>query len=328
MKIKKIKKRTHMMYVLVAIGFFMQSSCSDDPEPTPVIEPETPGVEMPDAPVKVTTLVQNFQASDGLSVDDEGSIYASDYGDFMGTEVLKVNPNTAAIEVAVNNLSAPTGNTIDASGTIFVVNNVRRVREGSDELQGDVLRVLDDGTRTVIATLPGFPAGITLDEDGNAYVSNFFFPGVHKITPDGEVTVFAQDNRLFGGVGIDFDDSGNLFVGNFSTGAILKISPDSTIEILATIPTVREGVVIGYLTYFDATIYATAPGEHVIYSISMSGEVKILAGTGDKESKDGPLLDASFNTPNGITADPNKKVLYVTAGGANDDGALRVISLD
>lgn len=327
MKIKKIKKRTNMIYVLVAIGLFMQSSCSDDTEPTPVIEPETPGVEMPDEVVKVETLVQNFQATDGLSVDDQGSIYASDYGSFMGTEVLKVNPDTGATEVAVNNLSAPTGNTIDAAGTIFVVNNVRRVREGSDELQGDVLRVLEDGTRTVVATLPGFPSGITLDEEGNAYVSNYFFPGVHKITPDGEVTVFAEDNRLFGGVGIDFDDEGNLFVGNFITGVILKISPDSSIEILATIPTVQEGVVIGYITYFDEMIYATAVGEHVIYSVSMSGEAKILAGSGEKESKDGPLLSASFNTPNGITADPTKKVLYVTEGGENG-GALRVISLD
>jgi len=114
------------------------------------------------------------------------------------------------------------------------------------------------------------------------------------------------------------------FVGNFVTGTILKISSGGSIELLATFPTVQEGVVIGYITHFDGTIYATAPGEHVIYSVSMSGGARILARSGEKESKDGPLLGASFNTPNGIAADPNKKVVYVTEGGGNNGGALRV----
>jgi len=274
----------------------------------------------------VETLVQDFQANDGLSVDRHGTIYASNFANFMGTEVLKVNPNTAVVEVAVNDLRAPTGNVVDKSGNIFVVNNVRRLSAESNELQGDVVKVTEDGTRSVLATLPGFPSGITLDKEGNAYVSNFFFPGVHKITPSGEVTVFAQDNRLFGGVGIVFDNKGTLFVGNFTTGDILKISPDRSVEVLATIPTVQEQVVIGYITYLAGTIFATAPGEHVIYRISMSGEAKIFAGSGIQESVDGKLMEASFDTPNGITADQKRKVLYVTEGGP--DGAnLRVIKL-
>ncbi|QCW99057.1 hypothetical protein FGM00_02595 [Aggregatimonas sangjinii] len=315
MKTSKGVQKNNMVYVMIVTCIFIQYSCSDYYEQL---------FERKSKNARVETLVQDFQASDGLSVDKNGTIFASNYAGFMGTEVLKVNPRTATVEVAVNDLRAPTGNVVDRFGNIFVVNNVRRLSPDSNELQGDVLKVLKDGTRTVIGTLPGFPSGITLDHKGNVYVSNFYFSGVHKITPDGEVSVFVQDDRLYGGVGIDFDNKGNLFVGNFSTGDILKISPDKSLEVLATIPTVREGFVIGYITYFGESIFATAVGEHVIYRVSMSGEAKIFAGSGIQESVDGKLMEASFDTPNGITADPKRKVLYVTEGGESA-GALRVL---
>lgn len=317
MKTLKRVQKNNMLYVMLATCIFVQYSCSDYYEAL---------FEKKAKSAKVETLVQNFQASDGLSLDRQGTIYASNYANFSGTEVLKVNPRTAVVEIAVNDLRAPTGNVVDRSGNIFIVNNVRRLSADSNELQGDVLKVSKDGTRVVVATLPGFPSGIALDHQGNVYVSNFYFSGVHRITPAGEVSIFVQDDRLYGGVGIDFDNKGNLYVGNFTTGDILKIRPDKSLNVLATIPTVREGFVIGYITYFAGSIFATAVGEHVIYRVSMSGEAKIFAGSGIQKSVDGPLLEASFNTPNGITADSKRKVLYVTEGGESG-GALRVLKL-
>ncbi|MDB4291901.1 hypothetical protein N9954_00725 [Maribacter sp.] len=311
---KRVKK-TNMIYVALATCIFIQYSCSEYYEAL---------WEKKAKNGKVETLVQDFQASDGLSVDRHGTIYASNFANFTGTEVLKVNPNTGTVEIAVDGLVAPTGNSVDRYGNIFVVHNVRRVAPASDEIIGDVLKIDKNGNRTTLATLPGFPAGIALDKEGNAYVSNFSFPGVHRIALDGEVTVYAQDQSLLGGVGIDFDNTGNLFVANFSSGDIVKINPDKSVEVLATIPTVQEGVVIGYITYFAGSIFATAIGEHVIYKVSMSGEARIFAGSGIQESVDGKLLEASFNTPNGITADAKKKVLYVTEG-AESAGALRVL---
>ncbi len=274
---------------------------------------------------RVETLISNFQADDGLSVDRFGNIYASRFASFSGTTLVRVDPDTAEVTVAVDSLVNPTGNVVDEAGAIFVVNNVRRRSADSNEIFGDVLKIASDGTRIVVATLPGFPSGITLDRQGNIYVSNFSFPGVHKITPEGEVSVYVQDARLLGGVGIDFDFKGNLFVGNFNTGDILQIHPDRSVEVLATIPTVVENFVIGYITYFAGSIFATAPGEGVIYRVSMSGEASVFAGNGVKTTQDGPLEEASFNVPNGITADPKRKVLYVTEGG--DSVSLRVIRL-
>ncbi|MFS4466641.1 hypothetical protein [Maribacter sp. 2210JD10-5] len=274
---------------------------------------------------KVETLVNDFQATDGLSVDSRGNIYASNFANFGGTVVLKTNPYTGETSVVVDGLVAPTGNVVDREGNIYVVNNIRFVSGTSGPTQADVLKVSPDGSREVLATLPGFPAGIVLDRYNNAYVSNFSFPGVHKITPAGEISIYVQDNRLFGGVGIDFDNKGNLFVGNFSTGDILKINRNLEVEVLATLPTVTEGFVIGYITYSAGSVFATAISEHVIYRVSMDGEATIFAGNGEKATNDGTLLEASFDTPNGITADRFRKRLYVSQG--SEQGALRVIKL-
>lgn len=318
-------------FVILLVALISCSSDSSDGD-GPIIDGDTPmtdgngsngGGEPNEGPM-VETLVSSFNATDGLSLDSDGNIYASNFANFTGSEVLKINSSTSEVTVAVDGLVAPTGNFVDSDGIIYVVNNIRFVSGNSGPTQADVLKFSPDGSREVLATLPGFPAGITLDEFNNAYVSNFSFSGVHKITPTGEVSVYAEDNRLFGGVGIDFDDNGNLFVGNFSTGDILKITENQTIELLTTIPTVVENVVIGYISYFSDSIYATAAGEHTIYKVSMEGEATIFAGNGEKATIDGSLLEASFDTPNGITVDPVREKIYVSQGSG---AALRVIEL-
>ncbi|MEM1336296.1 MAG: hypothetical protein AAF634_14555 [Bacteroidota bacterium] len=317
--------------LLVTLSVFQLCSCSSDSDDR-VVENENPGPGANEDPAPepepimedvVQTLVANFGANDGLSVAADGTIYASNFGSFTGTQVLAVNPETGVVEVAVDNLQAPTGNCIDAEENIYVVHNVRRTAPESNATIGDVIRVDSDGNRTTLATLPGFPSGITLDDEGNLYVSNFAFPGVHRISAEGETTIYVQDNRLAGGVGIDFDENGNLFVGNFTTGDILEIAPDTSIEVLVTLPTDEPGVVIGYITYLNGSIYATAPGEHVIYEVSLSGEASVLAGSGSESTRDGSLTEASFDTPNGIVGDANRNVLYVT-----ESENLRVIDLN
>lgn len=311
--------------MIIAMSVLPIYSCSSDSGDQPV-DPEGKENPEPTAPeqTKVYTVIADLGANDGLSVDANGTLYASNFDNFTGTEVLKVDPDNASTQVAVSNLQAPTGNVVDGSGNIFVVHNVRRAEPESNDLIGDVVKIDADGNRTTLATLPGFPSGIALDTEGNVYVSNYSFPAVHRITPEGERSMYVQNSQLAGGVGIDFDANGNLFVGNFITGDILRIDTDKNVTILATLPTVQQGVVIGYITYFDNAIFATAIGEHAIYRVSLSGEAKIFAGSGTKATTDGTLSEASFDTPNGITADAAKKVLYVT----QSEGALRSIAVD
>lgn len=316
-----MKSTSIITMTAVLLGILI--SCSQTTmmeEPPPVDDP----MEKED---RVQTLVKDFGANDALSVDEDGSIYASNFGKaYDGTQVLKVDPNTGAASVAVDGLKAPTGNTKDQDDNIWVVNNVRRVEPNSTETIGDVLRVSPDGERTTMATLPGFPAGITIDANGNAYISNWSFGGIHRITPDGEVSAFAEAARLTGCVGIAIDENGNIVTGNYISGEILSITPDGAISLIATLPTVVQGTVIGYITYADGLIYATGAGENLIYQVSLDGDVKVLAGNKSAATTDGDLLEASFNRPNGIAVDAKNKLLYVSEGGGN--GALRVIKLE
>ncbi|MEL7271260.1 MAG: hypothetical protein AAGL34_16920 [Bacteroidota bacterium] len=275
----------------------------------------------------VETLVADFPANDGLSLDRRGNIFASNFQNFQGTQIYKTNPKTGEFEVAVDGLAAPTGNALDRQGNIFAVNAVRLVSQEPFVTEGDVVKISKDGTRTLLATLPGFPSGLALDSHGNAFISNFDFPGVHKITPDGEVTLIAEDERLRGGVGIDFDHKGNLYVGNFNTGEIVKIARNGEISVLATIPTVVQNFVIGYITYFGGSLFATAAGEGVIYRVTLDGEATVFAGNGVKARVDGALTEASFDIPNGITGDALRKVLYVTDFSIDGSSSLRAIRL-
>jgi len=272
---------------------------------------------------KVFTVISDFPANDALSVDRSGRVYASDFGDFVdtggnGTVVLKVNPRTQEFEELANDVIGPLGNAVDSRGNVYVNN-------GNNSVRADVLKIARNGSQTVLATLEGFPSGITLDRRNNLYISNFSAPVIHKVTQNGTVTVVADDPRLAGGVGIDFDNNNNLIVGNFLSGEILSVSLDGNVSSIATIPTIFQNFVLGYLTFYQGYIYATAIGEGLIYKVSLSGEVTVFAGNGAQATTDGDLLEASFNLPNGITVDPIRKVLYVSEFGGS--GALRAIKL-
>ena len=312
---KTILRKMKSSYFMYAILLLSIMSCQeiDDFAGNPSVNP------------RVETLIEGFGANDGLSIDISGRLYASNFAGYGGTEVLKVDPRKATVVDTISDLRAPTGNTIDISGNVYIVHNIRRISADTQETFADVIKVSKTGERTVLATLPGFPSGITLDKRGNVYVSNYILPVIHKITTDGVLSEYVNDPLLAGGVGIDFDSRDNLYVGNFVTGNIVKIDKNVNISIFATIPTVVPNTVIGYISYASEAIFATAIGENVIYKVDMQGNASIFAGNGEKMTADGSLSESSFNRPNGIVADAIRKVIYVSE--ADPNGSLRVIRL-
>ncbi len=280
--------------------------------------------EVPDQEnAEVRTIIPDFPANDALSVDRNGNVYASNFGQFVGsggtgTTLLKVRPRKMDFIPVAENLTGPLGNAVDKTGNVYVNN-------GNDFVNADILKIAKDGEQTVLATIEGFPSGMTLDTKNNLYISNFFTPTVHKVTPKGEVSLIATDDRLAGGVGIDFDGRGNLLVGNYATGQILSVSLDGQVQLVASIPVVVENFVLGYITYHKGFIYGTAIGENLIYRVSLEGEVEVFAGTGAASTTDGLLLEATFNAPNGIAVDPIRNILYISEFGGS--GSLRAIKL-
>ncbi len=306
-RIKNIKTKVAIIFTLVGISSLCISCYGDGIDPNPEVE----------------TVVSDFAGNDAVSVDRKGNVYVSEYGQFVntggnGTRIFKVSKQGDASEF-LSDLSGPLGNAIDAQGN-FYVNNA------NNTATGDVLKISPNGTREVLATINGWPTGLALDHENNIYVSNFLTPTVQKITQDGEVTVYATDPRLAGGVGIEFDHKGNLIVGNFATADILSIDPDGNVSLIANIPDiVVNGFGIGYITVVGNSVFATGIAVNKIFRISLDGEVEEFAGTGNAATNDGPVAEASFNGPNGIRADKYRKVLYISEFGGT--GALRKIKL-
>ncbi|WP_159439344.1 SMP-30/gluconolactonase/LRE family protein [Tenacibaculum agarivorans] len=299
------------MYAIILLLHLSISSCKDE------IVPRDPIVE---------TLVMDFTGNDAVSVDQDGNVFVSEYGRFettggSGTKIFKVTPEGNVSE-AVTNLTGPLGNAIDKDGNIYV-------NDANNTLNGKIVKINQKGEKSTIATIDGWPSGLTLDQENNIYVSNFSKPTVHKVSPNGQATLYASDSRLAGGVGIDFDTNGNLVVGNFSTADILSITPNGEVALIANIPNiVNQGFGIGYITVIEDNVYATGIAVNKIFKVSLkTGEITVLVGTGEAQTIDGDFSEAAFRTPNGITSDKRNKILYVSELGNSAAGALRKIYL-
>ena len=97
--------------------------------------------------------------------------------------------------------------------------------ERGEELFAVDLTALDapEGTRY-------FANDVAVDDEGNAYVTNSFAPVIYRVDPDGDASIFIEDDRLTGGFvglnGIDFHPDGYLLAAVSGTGSIYKIPVD------------------------------------------------------------------------------------------------------
>ncbi|MEO8610438.1 MAG: SMP-30/gluconolactonase/LRE family protein [Chloroflexota bacterium] len=75
-----------------------------------------------------------------------------------------------------------------------------------------------------------FANDVTVDEDGNAYVTDSFSPAIYKVTPDGTASIFVQDDQLgnpnFGLNGIVYNSDGYLLASVGGTASLWKIPVD------------------------------------------------------------------------------------------------------
>lgn len=81
---------------------------------------------------------------------------------------------------------------------------------------------------TVLETSDFIVDYLVVGPDGNIYHANRR-NRIHKITPDGEVTLYAANFRLSFVTGMAFDSQGNLFASSGNTGSIQKVTPDGTV---------------------------------------------------------------------------------------------------
>ncbi len=256
-----------------------------------------------------TPNINDIGAGD-LSIDQEGNLYMGDAGyapipsDFGGTnQLIKITPSRD-IEVYAENLNQPFGNVLASDGTLFQ----------TGYFSGTVWRIPPGGGNKFVEAEGGFlenPGGIIMDDDGNLYVTDCGSHRVLKIDQSGNVSTFATVG--FCPKGITRDDNGNFYVANNTQdGTIRKITPEGQVSVLGSIPVYKpEDYVIeyrmwiGYLTYHDDYLYIAGTSTHTIYRMSLSGEVTVFAGTGEKGLQGGDALEAKLNRPMGIVAAPD-----------------------
>lgn len=80
---------------------------------------------------------------------------------------------------------------------------------------------------TLVSGGSGMEDGLVLDKAGNIYVSQYDGTSVRKVTPDGQVSVYASGFNAPNGLAMD--DAGNLYVTNAQGGRVSKVLPDGTV---------------------------------------------------------------------------------------------------
>ncbi len=250
--------------------------------------------------------------NNGLAIDSNGNIFASDYfgpnGTFNGSTVYKIDTQDS-VSVFVNGFSGPAGLAFDSLGNLFVAN-----------FNGGFISKVDlSGNKTTFATGLNFPAGLVFDSQENLFVANYGSGIVTKITSDGTKSNFAVIGAVNQLVGITLDDAENLYVSTLNNGKIFRITQNGTVDLFATIP---ENP-IGFLTYGNGNLYVTSTGTHKIYGVNSVGQMNVLAGTGTQGNADGNALSAQFTNPDGIVFSSFENALYISE---NNTNSLRKIS--
>ena len=283
----------------------------------------------------------------GLAFDGAGTLYISEYG---VDRVLKLDASLLLSPVAGTGqtgeagdggpalqaaLNGPSGLTVDASGTVYVVDQdggrIRRIANGVITAVAGVGKYgfSGDGAAPLGAQLAA-PYGIALDPAGRILVADKENQRIRRIDiPNSNIATIsggsssvgdggpALNSLLFGPSDIAFDTAGNLFVADDLNHRVRKISPAGIITTVAGNGTggfsgdggdarnaqLRnpQGVAVdsaGNLLIADT-------GNRRIRRVNASGNIQTVAGNGSRGSSgDGSAATlATLSVPLGVTVD-------------------------
>jgi gliding motility-associated-like protein len=190
----------------------------------------------------------SFNDPRGIAIDAAGNLYITQ-NDYL---IRKVTPagvvTTITPPSSVSKLNTPIGITVDAAGNLYVT-----------DYSSAIKKIAPDGTITTIAGHPGSgsndgtraaasfnkPRGITMDSQGNLYVTDSQNNAIRKITPSGVVTTLTltmtdtgKPATLNNPAGIKMDPSGNLIVVDTDNERILRVTPSGAVTRIAGVDSI------------------------------------------------------------------------------------------
>lgn len=258
--------------------------------------------EEPRAATRVETLAQLEGGTGGLSIDAQGNLYSSEFGDSLGgpsggTRVFQITPS-GETRVFAEGLQGASGSELDSEGNLYQ-SNIRN---------GTVSRIDRGGTVTTFTT-EGLvnPVGIATGKDGALYVADCGANAIVRVDSTGNTEALTRDSLLRCPNGITTDQAGNFYVANFYDGNVLKVDAQGNTSELVTLP----GNNNGHLIFLRDALYVVGRSAHQIFRVTLDGEFEVFAGSGDKGGRDGSPEEASFCYPNDIAASPDGRYLYV-----------------
>ena len=170
------------------------------------------------------------------------------------------------------------------SGRLLVTNTDSNIAFNPDEANpfaGLAAYDLETGERLFLVDMtdlydsPGYFANdVVTDADGNAYVTNSFAPVIYKVTPEGEASVFVENEAFavegFGLNGIEFHPDGYLLAAVGASGSIYKIpldDPDSVTLVETETPYSIDGMAFD-ANYDLVAVARIEDGQQVLVMLS------------------------------------------------------------
>ena len=180
------------------------------------------------------------------------------------------------VETLTGPFSGSGGISVDASGILYVSN----FGSGFGASDGtNLFKVFNDGNVEEFATGFDGGSGNAFDREGNLYQSNINANTISKVTPDGNVTLFADKNLSYP-VGVAVDSKGNVFVANCGVNlknefVITKITPAGATSKFATSSLMNcpNGLTIDE----NDVLYSCNYNDGRVLEINTDGTVKLLA---------------------------------------------------
>jgi sugar lactone lactonase YvrE len=277
--------------------------------------------------------VARFNTPRGIAVDIDGNAYVADSGNHT---IRKIAPGGTVSTLAglagspgyVDGLgsgarfSSPNEVTLDHDGNVYVADTgnlrVRKITPGGlvTTVAGSGANANTDGVGTAAAF--GNLSGITIDGNGNLFVSDVFFHTIRKIAPPNIVTTFAgvagqpgstdgtTAARFNQPVGVAADGGNNIWVADSNTNIIRRISPAGVVATMAGLAGQFGGEDgLGPAARFSTPRAIAADGDGNAYVLANSTIRKItpVGLTSTIGGPNGDLANGPFRDPEGIAID-------------------------
>jgi sugar lactone lactonase YvrE len=215
---------------------------------------------------EVTTLA-NVTANGGVTLDADGNIYVAHFGPLPitpgqeGTNIYKITPTGDVTLFVDGQLTVGSGNHFDSQGFLyqsnFQINKVFKIDSDGTVVDDDfatisgpvgitviendtlvvcscntnsLIKIAQDGSQSTFASGPPFNCanGITQDENGNFYTTNFSDGKITKVTPGGTMTTLGETPQ--GNGHIAFRSQENAFyIASYSGNRIYRMDMDGTV---------------------------------------------------------------------------------------------------